>query len=69
MFLFDIDDYFRKNTPYRTEQILLGIEVGLQPQAIEEDRKMTAAHPFDEVVGPCTAFWGRICTNLPPMRE
>lgn len=59
MFLFDIDDYFRKNTPYRTEQILLGIEVGLQPQAIEEDRKMTAAHPFDEVVGSMHCFLGK----------
>ena len=58
MFLFDIDDYFKKDGPYRSDKVLLGIEVGLQPNAIEEDRKMTTAHPFDEVVGSMHCFEG-----------
>ena len=58
MFLFDIDDYFKKDGPYRSSQVLLGIEVGLQPRAIEEDRKMVQAHPFDEVVGSMHCFDG-----------
>ena len=58
MFLFDIDDYFKKDGPYRSSQVLLGIEVGLQPRAIEEDRKMVQAHPFDEVVGSMHCFEG-----------
>ena len=58
MFLFDIDDYFKKDGPFRSDRVLLGIEVGLQPRAIEEDRKMVQAHPFDEVVGSMHCFDG-----------
>ena len=28
-FLFDLDDYFRKFSAYRSEQVLLGIEIGM----------------------------------------
>lgn len=58
MFLFDIDDYFKKDGPHRSDKVLLGIEVGLQPKAIELDRAMTTAHPFDEVVGSMHCFEG-----------
>lgn len=58
MFLFDIDDYFKKDSPYRSDKVLLGIEVGLQPKAIEEDRKVTQSYPFDEVVGSMHCFEG-----------
>lgn len=55
-FIFDINDYFQKDGPFRSERVLLGIEVGLQPHTIEADRKMTASHPFDEVVGSMHCF-------------
>ena len=67
MFLFDIDDYFKKDGPFRSDRVLLGIEVGLQPRAIEEDRKMVQAHPFDEVVGSMHCFDGLDMYEPPPM--
>ena len=58
-FLFDIDDYFAKNTKYRSEKVLLGIEVCMQPAAAPEDNKMIAAHPFDEVIGSMHCVLGK----------
>ena len=58
-FLFDIDDYFAKDSKYRSETVLLGIEVGMQPEAAAEDAKMTKAHPFDEVIGSMHCVLGR----------
>ena len=58
-FLFDIDDYFTKDRKYRSESILLGIEVGMQPEAAAEDAKMIKAHPFDEVIGSIHCVLGR----------
>ena len=69
MFLFDIDDYFKKDGPFRSGRVLLGIEVGLQPRAIEEDRKMVQAHPFDEVVGSMHAFNNSKVLRTPSMCE
>ena len=39
MFLFDIDDYFRKNTPYRTEQILLASKWAFSPRPLRKTGK------------------------------
>lgn len=57
-FLFDIADYFKHNTPLRSATVLLGIEVGLQPKAIPEDKAMVKQYPFDEVVGSMHCFDG-----------
>ena len=50
MFMFDLDAYFAKNQKYRSERVLLGIEVGMQPQVVTKDEAMIKSHPFDEVV-------------------
>lgn len=57
-FLFDINDYFKKNAPYRSDTVLLGIEMGLQPIPIEEDRMVAKSHPFDEIVGSMHCYRG-----------
>ena len=57
-FLFDINDYFKKNAPYRSDTVLLGIEMGLQPHTIEEDRMVAKSHPFDEIVGSMHCYRG-----------
>jgi histidinol-phosphatase (PHP family) len=57
-FLFDINDYIKKNAKYRSDRVLLGIEMGFQPQAIEEDKVVAKSHPFDEVVGSMHCYRG-----------
>ena len=38
--------------------MLLGIEMGLQPHTIEEDRMVAKSHPFDEIVGSMHCYRG-----------
>lgn len=56
MFLFDIKEYFEKNSKYRAQDVLLGIEVGMQPHAAKEDAEMIASYPFDEVIASMHCF-------------
>ncbi|MEG1726714.1 MAG: histidinol-phosphatase HisJ family protein [Acidaminococcaceae bacterium] len=49
-FEFDLEDYFRKFTPYRSASVLLGIEVGMQEHTAQADEAMLAAYPFDCVI-------------------
>ena len=58
-FIFDINDYFKKNAPYRSDTVLLGIEMGLQPHTIEDDRIVAKSHPFDEIVGSMHCYRGQ----------
>lgn len=58
-FLFDVDDYFTKFNPYRSEQVLLGIEIGLQKQVVELNQKLITKYPFDEVIGSIHCMNGR----------
>lgn len=59
MFKFDIEDYFAKDGKYRSDRVLLGIEVGMQPHCAEEDRAMVSRYPFDEVVGAMHCMYGK----------
>ena len=51
MFLFDRDAYFKKNLPLRSDNVLLGIEVGMQPHLAEKEDKVAEGYPFDFVIG------------------
>lgn len=50
-FVFDVNEYFKKYGPYRNENLLLGIEIGMKADALKESEKIVAAHPFDYVIG------------------
>lgn len=59
MFLFDLDAYFAKDLPLRTEHVLIGIEVGMQPGCAAADNAMLQQHPFDEVIASMHCMQGR----------
>lgn len=50
-FIFDIDAYFREYMPYRSETVLLGVEMGMRPECIEENRRIANNYPFDYIIG------------------
>ena len=49
-FLFDRDAYFAQILPLRSQRVLVGIEMGLQPHIIQENQALAAAHPYDYVL-------------------
>jgi histidinol-phosphatase (PHP family) len=51
LFCFDVDDYFRKYSKYRGENLLLGIEIGIKDDCLEESREVITKGPFDYVLG------------------
>lgn len=50
-FLFDVADYFKEFGEYRNEQLLLGIEIGLQTICHAANTDIVKAGPFDMVIG------------------
>lgn len=50
-FTFDIDAYFAEYGPVRSEQLMLGVEVGMRLDCVENSRRIVAAYPFDYVIG------------------
>ncbi len=50
-FIFDVDQYFADYEQYRSEQLLLGIEVGMQLECLEENAKIVKKNNFDYVLG------------------
>lgn len=51
LFCFDVDDYFKKYSKYRGDNLLLGIEIGIKDDCIEESKKVINKGPFDYVIG------------------
>lgn len=58
-FQFDVEDYFVKNSKYRSERVLLGIEVGMQQHVAALDNETIKAYPFDEVIASMHCMRGR----------
>ncbi|CUH97673.1 putative histidinol-phosphatase [Propionispora sp. 2/2-37] len=50
-FIFDVDAYFREYGPYRNERLLLGVEIGMRPDCLEDNRKLAKGYPFDYIIG------------------
>lgn len=50
-FVFDVDEYFAAYGSLRDADTLLGIEIGLRPDLVAENRKVANGWPFDFVLG------------------
>lgn len=59
-FMFDVDDYFARFGTYRSEKVLLGIEIGMQKQTAAADEALAAAYPLIMCWHPCTASMAAI---------
>lgn len=50
-FRFNVDDYFNAYAQYRSKQVLLGVEIGLSSEDLNDNRLIVQNHPFDYVIG------------------
>lgn len=50
-FLFSREEYFCRNEKYRSDRVLLGIEVGMQPHLAALENAVAEGYPFDFVLG------------------
>lgn len=50
-FLFNIDEYFQKMQPLINNQILIGIEIGMQTTTAQVDNRISKNHAFDYILG------------------
>jgi histidinol-phosphatase (PHP family) len=50
-FKFDPDKYFKEYAKYRNDKVLLGIELGMIPDSVSDNRKLIESYPFDYVIG------------------
>lgn len=58
-FIFDLDEYFARLKPLCGEDVLIGIEIGMQTQTAEEDKRVAQSHAFDFVLGSIHCIGGR----------
>lgn len=58
-FMFDVGEYFERLGPYRSDKVLLGIEIGMQKQTTAADEALAAAYPFDYVLASIHCVNGR----------
>ena len=50
-FIFDVDQYFNEYKKYRSDNVLLGIEVGMRSDCLDENCHLVESYPFDYVIG------------------
>lgn len=50
-FIFDVEKYFADYNTFRSEKVLLGIEIGMRSDCLEENCKLVEKYPFDYVIG------------------
>ncbi|MBP2626723.1 MAG: histidinol phosphate phosphatase HisJ family [Firmicutes bacterium] len=50
-FIFDVKQYFAEYNKYRSESVLLGIEIGMRSDCLDENCRLVETHPFDYVIG------------------
>ena len=48
---FDIPALFAEYSKYRSDKILLGIELGMRPDLLEDVREVAKSYPFDQIIG------------------
>jgi histidinol-phosphatase (PHP family) len=51
MYTFDTKDYFNTYEKYRSAKVLLGVELGMRKEFVEEISKKIIACPFDYIIG------------------
>ena len=47
----DVDEYLNKYLKYRNDNLLLGIELGMKEDCLEQSRKLIKDNSFDYVIG------------------
>ncbi|MCM8709621.1 histidinol phosphate phosphatase [Clostridium sp. SYSU_GA19001] len=50
-FIFSPEEYFKEYEKYKSNKLLLGIELGMQPNCVLEGKKIIEKYPFDYVLG------------------
>ncbi|MFD3156443.1 histidinol phosphate phosphatase [Haloimpatiens sp. FM7330] len=50
-FIFDVEEYFKNYSNYRNNNFLLGIEMGMKMDCIEESNRLQQKYEFDYVIG------------------
>jgi len=50
-FVFDVNNYFNEYARYRSDKLLLGIEVGMRQDCVSENSRIIMNQPFDYVIG------------------
>jgi len=50
-FIFDVDKYFHTYGKYRCDKILLGVEIGMCPDCLTDNRQIIENYSFDYVIG------------------
>jgi histidinol-phosphatase (PHP family) len=50
-FIFDIDEYFKSYDRFRSDTVLLGIEVGMRSELVAENQAKLLGQPFDYIIG------------------
>lgn len=50
-FIFDVNKYFEQYEPFHNDKVLLGIEIGMRLDCLQQNNEIVAKHPFDCVIG------------------
>lgn len=50
-FIFDVNKYFEQYEPFRNDKVLLGIEIGMRQDCLEQNNEIVTNHPLDCVIG------------------
>ena len=50
-FTFDVPDYFSSYLKYRSDTLLLGVELGMKTNVTSANKDLTVTYPFDYVIG------------------
>ncbi len=58
-FIFDVDKFFAVNKQYRSDTVLLGIEIGMQENCAQQDTQLITSYEFDQVVASIHCVQGR----------
>lgn len=51
LFRVDCDEFFNTYSKYRSDNLLLGIEIGLAHSIIDKNNKVSTSYPFDFILG------------------
>lgn len=50
-FVFNAEDYFAAYESFRSPSVLLGVELGMRVDCLEDNRRLVAKYPFDYIIG------------------
>lgn len=58
-FVFDFEEYFNEYEKYRNDKLLLGIEMGMRPDCLEQNTHLSNSFNFDYIIGSIHFMNGR----------